>query len=111
MRLSGLYHRLCRGRLRHGPFRGMRYVSASIGSSYGAKLLGTYECELRGLLDALSAREFRTIVNVGAAPVRTETRNVNGRRQIHQYFADTAAGATAAGLLAPLGVSPPMATR
>lgn len=52
-----------------------------------------------------------TIINVGAAPVRTETRNVNGKRQIHQYFADTAAGATAAGLLAPLGVSPPMATR
>ena len=67
MRLSALYHRLCGGRLRHGPFRGMRYVAASVGSSYGAKLLGVYEAELRGALDSLDARGFRSIVNVGAA--------------------------------------------
>lgn len=51
------------------------------------------------------------IFNIGAAPVRTESKNVNGKRQIHQYFADTAAGATAAGLLSPLGLAPAMATR
>lgn len=51
------------------------------------------------------------IFNIGAAPVRTEKKNVNGKRQIHQYFADTAAGATAAGLLSPLGLAPAMATR
>lgn len=67
MRFSPLYHRLCGGRLRHGPFRGMRYVQASIGSSYGAKLLGTYELELHGVFDTFAAHPFHSIVNVGAA--------------------------------------------
>ena len=67
MRLSALYQRIFGDRLRYGLFRGMRYVRTSIGSSYGAKLLGTYEVELQDLLVAVEAKRFHSIVNVGAA--------------------------------------------
>ena len=63
MKPAALYHCLSAGRLRHGPFRGMRYVRSSVGSSYGAKLLGTYELELRGVIDSLGP--VPSIINVG----------------------------------------------
>jgi len=53
------------------------------------------------------------VVNVIGAPStpKVSQRNVNGRHHINLAFADAAHSATAAGLLGPLGVHPPLATR
>lgn len=66
MRVSSLFQRICGDRLLNGPFRGMRYVRTSIGSSFGAKLIGTYELELAGVIEELCRRGFREVVNIGA---------------------------------------------
>jgi hypothetical protein len=44
----------------------MHYVQESVGSVAFPKLLGTYESEISGWVEALVATGFRTIVNVGA---------------------------------------------
>src|SRR5262245_41078888 len=49
-----------------GPFSGLRYVSTARGSSIGPKLLGTYEMELRPAVDAIVARAYPVIINIGA---------------------------------------------
>jgi hypothetical protein len=49
-----------------GPFKGLRYVSTGRGSSIGPKLLGTYELELREIVEAVIARKYGTVVNIGA---------------------------------------------
>lgn len=50
-----------------GPFRGMRYLPGSVGSSYMPKLLGTYEKELHGFISDLKNSGVQTIFDVGAA--------------------------------------------
>lgn len=55
------------GRVASGPFRGMRYGHASIGSVLSAKLLGTYERELHAWVDEIIATPYRTIHVVGCA--------------------------------------------
>ncbi|WP_031435236.1 class I SAM-dependent methyltransferase [Methylomarinum vadi] len=50
-----------------GPFKGMKYVSAAVGSSYEPKLLGTYELELHDHIFKLISLNPRMIVDVGAA--------------------------------------------
>lgn len=52
-------------------------------------------------------------VNVIGAPSQPQVRErtANGRRQIDLVFADAAGSATAAGMLAPLGVLPPLVSR
>ena len=55
------------GRVRLGPFAGMRYVSNSIASAYLPKLLGTYERELAHVLEFACARRPGLIVDIGAA--------------------------------------------
>ena len=50
-----------------GSFKGMRYVSESIGSRLYPKLLGTYELELANVIEELCGEAFSTIINVGAA--------------------------------------------
>lgn len=55
------------GRVVSGPFRGMRYVEEAVGSSFLPKVLGTYELELHPAVEALKARDFGLIVDVGAA--------------------------------------------
>ena len=55
------------GRVASGPFQGMRYVEASFGSAFGAKLLGTYELELADIIRELSATSFKAIIDLGAA--------------------------------------------
>lgn len=52
-----------------------------------------------------------TVINVGAAPSRTERRQVNGKRQLVQFFSSTAYDAASEGALAPLGLSPPLVAR
>lgn len=53
--------------VRLGPFTGMRYVENSIGSAHLPKLLGTYEHELRAVIETVCARRPVLIVNIGAA--------------------------------------------
>jgi glycosyltransferase involved in cell wall biosynthesis/predicted O-methyltransferase YrrM len=51
-----------------GPFRGMRYVAESRGSSLLPKLVGSYESELHDDIDALLASGgFDKIIDVGCA--------------------------------------------
>ncbi len=56
-----------RQRVYTGPFRGMHYVGASVGSWLYPKLLGTYELELHPIIDSIIKDEFETIIDVGAA--------------------------------------------
>jgi len=55
------------GRVRLGPFAGMHYVDASVGSAYLPKLLGTYERELAYLIEQACANRPGLIVDLGAA--------------------------------------------
>lgn len=50
-----------------GPFKGLRYGAASVGSQLAPKLLGSYECELNHVIDQICNRPPRCIVDVGAA--------------------------------------------
>jgi len=66
---SGLYADWLRskGVVIGGPFKGMRYVSDSVGSQYWPKLFGTYEAELAELLPIFDRERFGGVVDVGAA--------------------------------------------
>lgn len=55
------------GRVLGGPFAGMRYVDEAHCSQIGPKLLGTYERELLGVIDAIAALAPDRIVDAGAA--------------------------------------------
>src|SRR5688572_15679024 len=57
---------LTHGQVVAGPFKGLRYVPTARGSSIGPKLLGTYELELRDVVDSIIARGYPLIINVGA---------------------------------------------
>lgn len=63
-------HRLIQGatgfQVHSGPFSGMKYLSASVGSQYYPKILGTYEKELHPTIEDLCSRNFDHVVNVGA---------------------------------------------
>lgn len=54
-------------RVVHGPFKGLQYVTASVGSVFQAKLFGTYEMELHPVLGGLAALKLDRVVDVGAA--------------------------------------------
>jgi len=54
------------GKIVAGPFEGLQYVDTARGSSIGPKLLGTYELELREIVDGIVARGYNTIINIGA---------------------------------------------
>jgi hypothetical protein len=49
-----------------GPFSGMKYLGASVGSQYFPKILGTYEKELHLVIEQLCSKKFDHVVNVGA---------------------------------------------
>ncbi len=53
-------------RVVRGPFAGMLYPRRRGDIVHAAKLLGAYECELHGALEALLARHPTLVVNVGA---------------------------------------------
>jgi hypothetical protein len=55
------------GRIAAGPFEGMRYVRASVGSAYIPKLLGIYERELSGVVGEILSGSYDRIVDIGAA--------------------------------------------
>lgn len=50
-----------------GPFRGMKYVTSSIGSMWWPKILGTYERELAVIVDELCLDAPARIIDIGAA--------------------------------------------
>lgn len=58
--------RRCHNDVLSGPFAGMHYVQESVGSVVFPKLLGTYEMEISGWIEALAGSGFTTIVNIGA---------------------------------------------
>lgn len=64
--LTQLVQRRTGGRVRLGPFAGMRYIGRAIGSAYLPKLLGTYERELASQVELACSRRPRLIVNIGA---------------------------------------------
>ena len=49
-----------------GPFKGLKYVPTARGSSIGPKLLGTYELELRDVVESVVARAYPKVINIGA---------------------------------------------
>lgn len=67
----GYLHHLVRtrthGRVRAGPFAGMRYIDSAFGSAYLPKLLGIYERELNPCIEQVCALNFPLIVVIGAA--------------------------------------------
>jgi hypothetical protein len=72
-----LYWKLCfpnfvqllpiRLRVVSGPFRGLLYGIVAHASAHSAKLLGTYEKELHGIIDEIRQERFERIIDIGAA--------------------------------------------
>jgi hypothetical protein len=55
-------------RVRHGIFEGMTYAErAAAGSQLAPKLLGSYEAELRGIIERVCSTGYSDIVDVGCA--------------------------------------------
>lgn len=50
-----------------GPFQGMKYISASVGSKLYPKIQGIYEKELQNLIVDILALKYQSLINVGAA--------------------------------------------
>jgi len=50
-----------------GPFRGMQYVDASVGSVLIPKLVGCYELELQPAIERALAQPYDVVVDVGCA--------------------------------------------
>jgi hypothetical protein len=55
------------GRVKAGPFAGLRYIRGAVGSAYVPKLLGTYERELNDCLEEACGFGFSCIIDIGAA--------------------------------------------
>jgi hypothetical protein len=53
--------------IRNGPFKGLRYLPESSGSSLLPKLLGSYEAALHPVLAELMACRYDNIINIGCA--------------------------------------------
>jgi hypothetical protein len=66
MQLSRKVLLATRGQVQAGPFKGMKYPRAAIGSSFPPKLLGTYEKELWPVVEAIVARDYARVVDIGA---------------------------------------------
>lgn len=60
--LYGRLRALAHDRVLSGPFAGMPLA----GSPAAPELLGTYECELAGVVEELSAAPFERVINIGA---------------------------------------------
>lgn len=66
-RLVRLLETRLQRRIVAGPFRGLSYVDRSYSSAYWPKLLGTYELELREILEGILAQPFDLVLVPGAA--------------------------------------------
>ena len=65
--LENLTRARTEGRVRQGPFAGMRYIDRAVGSAFIPKLLGIYERELNECVEEACSLKFPLIVDVGAA--------------------------------------------
>ena len=65
--LKGILYHLTGGEVLTGPFTGLRYGRFSVGSAYGAKLLGTYELELGPVVRRLLRHPWTQVIDIGAA--------------------------------------------
>lgn len=54
-------------RVQSGPFAGMRYIEQPAEGSVYPKLAGTYEAELNGVIDSITATPYDAVVDIGAA--------------------------------------------
>lgn len=50
-----------------GPFRGMRYITRSCGSSLAPKVIGCYERELHSAIEGVIAGDYERVIDVGCA--------------------------------------------
>ncbi len=50
-----------------GPFAGLQYGNDVVCGAYVAKLVGSYEEELHGVIEQIKVRQYRRIVDVGCA--------------------------------------------
>jgi hypothetical protein len=50
-----------------GPFTGMVYVDQSVGSMFLPKLIGSYESEMKQVIEEICASDYDTIIDVGSA--------------------------------------------
>lgn len=50
-----------------GPFKGMKYVDQSVGSSYLLKLVGSYEEVLHPAIRVMQKRDYSSIIDIGCA--------------------------------------------
>jgi len=62
-----LIETVANGTVLSGPFRGLRLPPKAAFGVYHAKVLGTYELELHGIVKEIITRDFATIVDIGAA--------------------------------------------
>lgn len=67
MSYTRIYQMVFSDRVPQGPFAGMRYIRACVGSALWPKLLGTYEQELYPAVEELIRWQPDIIVNAGAA--------------------------------------------
>lgn len=50
-----------------GPFKGLTYVSRSVGSAFAPKLIGSYEAELNDIIERVIQRGYAKVINIGCA--------------------------------------------
>jgi hypothetical protein len=51
----------------HGPFKGMKYIKTSVGSTLLPKLVGSYENELNHVIESYKMHQFNNIIDIGSA--------------------------------------------
>jgi hypothetical protein len=66
-RLMRLVQRETRRTVHSGPFAGVRYLHDAVSGGYVPKLLGIYERELHGIINALPELGLRRVINIGAS--------------------------------------------
>jgi hypothetical protein len=55
------------GKVATGPFQSMRYLKSWRGTFFTQKLLGTYELELRDVIETFCTTRYDTVIDIGAA--------------------------------------------
>jgi hypothetical protein len=50
-----------------GPFKGMRYVRASVGSVFSPKLVGSYEAQLHPFIERVTRGSYDIVIDIGCA--------------------------------------------
>lgn len=66
-RLMRMVQRETRQTVHSGPFAGVRYLHDAVSGGYVPKLLGIYERELHGVINAFSELSIRRVINIGAS--------------------------------------------